>query len=58
MKAYQVKFNDYGITIVVANNFSEAEIAFLESGFGGNEVHIKSIIEIEQSTNALLTNPL
>lgn len=54
---YRVTFNSFGSCFVIAKNFAEAEKCFLESGYGGKDVFIKSIA-VEGETNPPIISSL
>lgn len=54
MKTYEIKFNDYGLVYTIATDFARAEKQFLESGYGGSDVVIKSIVHMPENNPPLM----
>ncbi len=54
-KTYEVKYNNCGIVHIIAPDFSAAEKAFLKSGYGGENVIIKSISILNEFYEPLIS---
>ncbi len=52
-KTFKIEFNDFGTCYVIAVSFSKAEAMFLKSGYGGENVKIKSISVVYESNYPL-----